>query len=94
MKILGVSSYHHDSAAASLKDGEILGASHEERFSRIKYDNRFPENTIKWLRDTYDDWDFVAFYEKETYSKFKQDVSEYHEISEDAFVEARQKGGN
>ena len=34
MKILGVSSYHHDSAAASLKDGIILGASHEERFTR------------------------------------------------------------
>ena len=45
MKILGVSSYHHDSAAASLRDGEILGASHEERFSRVKNDKRFPERT-------------------------------------------------
>ena len=50
MKILGVSSYHHDSAAASLKDGIILGASHEERFTRKKYDKSFPINTIEWLK--------------------------------------------
>ena len=50
MRILGVSSYHHDSAAASLKDGVILGASHEERFTRKKYDNSFPVNTISWLK--------------------------------------------
>ena len=54
MKILGVSSYHHDSAAASLKDGYIQGAAHEERFTRKKYDNSFPTNTIEWLRNTYD----------------------------------------
>ena len=52
MKILGVSSYHHDSAAASLKDGYIQGAAHEERFTRKKYDNSFPINTIEWLRNT------------------------------------------
>lgn len=77
MKILGVSSYHHDSAAASLRDGEILGASHEERFSRVKNDKRFPERTVKWLRDAYDDWDFAAFYEKETYSQFKSEVRKW-----------------
>ena len=74
MKILGVSSYHHDSAAASLKDGLILGAAHEERFTRKKYDNSFPINTIEWLRNTYEDWDFAAFYEESTYSQFKSDI--------------------
>ena len=77
MKILGVSSYHHDSAAVSLKNGFIEGASHEERFSRVKFDNRFPKNTVEWLRDTYDDWEFAAFYEKETYSQFKSDIRKY-----------------
>jgi len=74
MKILGVSSYHHDSAAASLKDGYIQGAAHEERFSRKKYDKSFPKNTVEWLRDTYEDWEFAAFYEESTYSQFKSDI--------------------
>jgi len=74
MKILGVSSYHHDSAAASVKDGLILGAAHEERFTRKKYDNSFPHQTIEWLRNTYEDWEFAAFYEESTYSDFKSDI--------------------
>lgn len=74
MKILGVSSYHHDSAAASIKDSTILGAAHEERFTRKKYDNSFPINSIEWLRNTYEDWDFAAFYEESTYSQFKSDI--------------------
>ena len=74
MKILGVSCYHHDSAAASLKDGFIQGAAHEERFTRKKYDNSFPINTIEWLRDTYDDWEVAAFYEESTYKHFKTDI--------------------
>jgi len=77
MKILGVSSYHHDSAAASINDGRIQGASHEERFSRQKFDKSFPENTIKWMRDTYEDWEFAAFYEKSTYSQFKKDARKW-----------------
>lgn len=74
MKILGVSCYHHDSAAASLKDGFIQGAAHEERFSRKKYDNSFPINTIEWLRNTYEDWEVAAFYEESTYKQFKSDI--------------------
>ena len=74
MKILGVSCYHHDSAAASLKDGIILGAAHEERFTRKKYDNSFPVNTIDWLRDTYEDWEYAAFYEESTFKQFKSDI--------------------
>ena len=74
MKILGVSCYHHDSAAASLKDGFIQGAAHEERFTRKKYDNCFPVNTIEWLRDSYEDWEIAAFYEEATYKQFKSDI--------------------
>ena len=74
MNILGVSCYHHDSAAASLKNGFILGAAHEERFTRKKYDNSFPYKTIEWLRSTYDDWEIAAFYEETTYKQFKNDI--------------------
>jgi carbamoyltransferase len=77
MKILGVSSYHHDSAAASVIDGYIKGASHEERFSRNKFDKSFPNNTIKWLRDAWDDWDFAAFYEETTYKDFKSEIKKF-----------------
>jgi carbamoyltransferase len=76
MKILGVSSYHHDSAAASLNNGFIQGASHEERFTRKKFDKSFPKNTIRWLRDQYDDWEFAAFYEETTYNQFKTDIKQ------------------
>jgi carbamoyltransferase len=74
MRILGVSSYHHDSAAASLNNRVILGASHEERFTRKKYDKSFPINTISWLKNTYEDWEFAAFYEESTYKQFKSDI--------------------
>ena len=44
MKILGLSAFYHDSAVAYVKDGEIIYASQEERFSRKKHDSKFPEN--------------------------------------------------
>ena len=74
MNILGVSCYHHDSAAANIKDNRILGASQEERFSRVKYDRKFPINTINWLKNAYEDFDYAVFYEKETYKRFKRDI--------------------
>jgi len=74
MNILGVSCYHHDAAAASLRDGRILGASHNERFTRKKHDPKFPVETINWLRDSYNDWDFAVFHEESTYSDFKSDL--------------------
>ena len=51
--ILGISCGYHDSAAALIKDGNVLGACEEERFTGIKHDSRFPINTIKWLMKTY-----------------------------------------
>ncbi|MEO5718017.1 MAG: carbamoyltransferase N-terminal domain-containing protein, partial [Chthoniobacterales bacterium] len=43
MNILGISSFYHDSAACLVRDGEILAAAQEERFSRIKHDSDFPK---------------------------------------------------
>jgi len=67
-KILGISAYYHDSAAALISDGEIIAACHEERFSRIKHDSSFPKNSINFLLNsnslTLKDIDYVVFYEK------------------------------
>ena len=52
MYILGISAFYHDSAAVLLKDGEIIGAAQEERFSRIKHDSSFPLKSIYWLLST------------------------------------------
>ena len=48
MNILGISAYYHDSAACLVKDGCILAAAQEERFTRRKHDHAFPENAIKF----------------------------------------------
>ena len=68
MRILGISCFYHDAAAALLVDGQLVAAAEEERFSRIKHDNRWPEQAIDFclaaagLRP--DDLDCVVFYEK------------------------------
>ncbi len=49
MYILGISAYYHDSAAALLKDGEVIAAAQEERFSRIKNDPSFPPQGNSFL---------------------------------------------
>jgi len=68
MIILGLSCFYHDAAACILKDGELIAACQEERFSRIKHDWRFPESSIAYcLREanvSIDEVDAVAFYEK------------------------------
>ena len=48
-KILGISAFYHDSAAALIIDGEIISAVQEERFSRIKNDNSYPEKSIEYI---------------------------------------------
>ena len=47
MYILGISAYYHDSAACLVKDGEIIAAALEERFTRKKHDFNFPVNAIE-----------------------------------------------
>ncbi|GBF51252.1 nodulation protein [Leptospira ryugenii] len=66
--ILGISAYYHDSAACLIKDGEILAAAQEERFTRKKHDSRFPKNAILYCLSeaniSVDDLDCVVFYDK------------------------------
>ncbi len=66
--ILGISAYYHDSAACLLKDGQIIAAAQEERFTRIKHDASFPRNAVNYCFKeagiTIKDVSFVGFYEK------------------------------
>jgi len=66
--ILGISAYYHDSAACLLRDGRIVAAAQEERFTRKKHDAAFPSNAVAYcLREagiTIDGVDHIAFYEK------------------------------
>ncbi len=68
MFILGVSCYYHDSAAVLLKDGQLVAAAEEERFSRVKHDNGYPSHAIEFCLKqagiTARDLDYVVFYEK------------------------------
>ncbi len=68
MYILGISAFYHDSAACLVRDGEILAAAQEERFTRRKHDAGFPKNAVEYCLKqagiTVDDLDCVAFYDK------------------------------
>ena len=68
MKILGISAYYHDSAAALVSDGVITAAAQEERFTRIKHDPAFPANAINFCLQTegitIEDIDHIVFYDK------------------------------
>lgn len=65
--VLGISAFYHDAAAALVRDGEILAAAQEERFSRRKHDPRFPANAINYCLEAANldvrDLDAVAFYD-------------------------------
>ncbi len=66
--IIGISCFYHDSAAAIIKNGEIISAVQEERFTRIKHDSSFPENAIKYCLSennlNLNDIDYIVYYEK------------------------------
>src|ERR1043165_5221413 len=66
--ILGISAYYHDSAACLVRDGEIVAAAQEERFTRRKHDHRFPHEAVAYcLKEAgigIDELDCVAFYDK------------------------------
>jgi carbamoyltransferase len=68
MHLLGISAFYHDSAAALVRDGEIIAAAQEERFTRKKHDERFPENAVRYCLEAAgiktSDLDAVIFYEK------------------------------
>ena len=60
--ILGISAFYHDSAAALIKDGNIVSAAQEERFSRKKHDSRYPYNAINFILEESipTDYEFLA----------------------------------
>src|SRR5687768_423141 len=68
VNILGISAFYHDSAACLLRDGEIIAAGSEERFTRIKGDPAFPINAARYCLQeggiSVEDLTFVAFYDK------------------------------
>ena len=80
LRILGISAFYHDSAAALIADGRIVAAAQEERFTRRKHDSRFPEHAVDFclaeagcrLRDL----DCVVFYEK-PFLKFERLLETY-----------------
>jgi carbamoyltransferase len=80
VRILGISAFYHDSAAALIRDGEIIAAAQEERFTRKKHDSGFPRNAVQYclaeegvkLRD----FDLVVFYDK-PFLKFERLMETY-----------------
>lgn len=80
MLILGISAFYHDSAAAILRDGVIVAAAQEERFSRKKHDPRFPAHAVAWCLQhagaTLNDLDGIAFFEK-PFLKFERLLETY-----------------
>lgn len=80
MIILGISCYYHDAAAAIIRDGEIIAAAQEERFTRKKHDANFPKNAIEFCLKTAEctikDVDYVAFYDK-PFLKFERLLETY-----------------
>ncbi len=80
MYILGISAYYHDSAACLVRDGEIIAAAQEERFTRIKHDHSFPTNAIRYcLKEagiSGADLGYVSFYDK-PFLKFERILETY-----------------
>ena len=80
MYILGISAFYHDSAACLVRDGEILAAAQEERFTRKKHDPAFPKNAIQFCLEStgcrIEDIELVAFYEK-PFLKFDRILHSY-----------------
>jgi len=79
-KVLGISAYYHDSAAALIIDGEIIAAAQEERFTRTKHDSSFPRFAIKFCLTqadiSFSEIDYLAFYDK-PFLKFERLLETY-----------------
>ena len=78
--ILGISAFYHDSAAALIKDGEIIAAAQEERFTRKKHDSGYPENAVNFVLNfakiNLSKVDHIVFYEK-PFLKFERLLETY-----------------
>lgn len=88
MHILGISAYYHDSAACIVRDGEIVAAAQEERFTRIKHDSAFPSKAIEYCLSEARVWpgeiDFVVFYDK-PFLKFERLLETYLAFAPNGF---------
>ncbi|MCU0412186.1 MAG: hypothetical protein MUF82_06610, partial [Bacteroidetes bacterium] len=80
MKILGISCFYHDAAAALLLDGKVVAAAQEERFTRKRHDPDFPINAIRYALSHANlkasDLDYVVFYDK-PFVKFERILQTY-----------------
>jgi carbamoyltransferase len=80
MRVIGISAFYHDSAAAMVEDGRIVAAAQEERFTRKKFDDSFPQNALRYCLNAagarLQDVDHVVFYEK-PFLKFERLVETY-----------------
>ena len=75
MYILGISCYYHDASAALLKDGKIVAAAEEERFSRKKHDTSFPINAISYcLKSQSISINDIAYIQQSLFSISPQDI--------------------
>jgi carbamoyltransferase len=93
MKILGISAYYHDSAAALVEDGRVIAAAQEERFTRKKHDASFPHHAIRSCLEStgtkVGELDRVAFYDK-PFLKFERLLETYLAFAPQGFPSFRQ----
>ena len=92
MRVLGISAYYHDSAAALVEDGRVVAAAQEERFTRKKHDSRFPSEAIAYCLEAggvrCGDIDKVAFYDK-PFLKFERLLETYASYAPRGFASFR-----
>src|SRR5271168_5367615 len=91
-RILGISAYYHDSAAALVEDGRVVAAAQEERFTRKKFDADFPKSAIEYCLSVagvrLKDVDYVVFYDK-PFIKFERLLETYLTYSPQGFTSFR-----
>ena len=92
MRILGLSAFYHDSAAALIADGELVAAAQEERFTRKKHDFGFPKNAVEYCLSEggtdLDQLDYIAFYDK-PFLKFERLLETYLAFAPKGFTSFR-----
>src|SRR5262249_4814073 len=92
MRVLGISAFYHDSAAALIADGRIVAAPQEERFTRQKFDANYPRPAVEYCLQargvTLADVDYVAFYDK-PFLKFERLLETYLTFSPRGFSSFR-----
>lgn len=92
MRILGISAFYHDSAAALVEDGKVIAAAQEERFTRVKHDARFPRNAIAYCLNeagcSLSQLSHIVFYDK-PFLKFERLLETYLAVAPRGFPSFR-----